>query len=108
MILDPEPITILNGTRITDTEITLTWDIPRGEWNAFEVQYLYTESSLLQNVTSNNNITLTNLKPHRNYTFTVVVRSGTESSILRNSLPISSSFTTLESVPGKVDRYKNT
>lgn len=45
------------------------------------------------------------LKPHRNYTFTVVVRSGTESSVLRRSLPVSAIFTTKESVPGKVDSF---
>ncbi|XP_077287900.1 protein tyrosine phosphatase 10D isoform X2 [Arctopsyche grandis] len=103
--LYPEPITMLNATHISDTEITLKWDTPRGEWNAFEIQYLSTESNLVQNLTSNEFITLSNLKPHRNYTFTVVVRSGTESSILRSSLPISASFTTLESVPGQVENF---
>lgn len=53
-----------------------------------------------------NSITITDLKPHRNYTFTVVVRSGTESSILRRSLPVSAIFTTKESVPGKVEKFE--
>lgn len=35
--LYPEPITMINATEITDTTITLTWDKPRGEFNAFEV-----------------------------------------------------------------------
>jgi len=67
-----------------------------------QVQYLSTEDVLIQNLTLRNSITLTDLKPHRNYTFTVVVRSGTESQVLRRSLPVSAIFTTMESVPGKV------
>lgn len=106
-LLDPEPITILNATQITDTEITLEWDKPQGEFSDFEVQYLNSESDYIQNVTANQYITLTNLKPYKNYTFTVVVKSGAESSILRKSLPVSTSFRTLESVPGQVEKYEN-
>ncbi|XP_046673294.1 tyrosine-protein phosphatase 10D isoform X3 [Homalodisca vitripennis] len=106
--LYPEPITAINATDTTDTTITLTWDTPRGEYNAFEVQYLNTEGRLLQNLTVQNMITITDLKPHRNYTFTVVVRSGTESSILRSSLPVSAIFTTEESFPGKVEKFEPT
>lgn len=100
----PEPISELNATRISDTEITLTWDHPKGEFNSFEIQYLKNESDsdLTLNYTDKNTITVTDLKPHRNYTFTVVVRSGIESSVLRSSIPISASFTTKESVPGTV------
>ncbi|XP_021934459.1 tyrosine-protein phosphatase 10D-like, partial [Zootermopsis nevadensis] len=101
---DPESITGINATYISDTEITLTWDLPEGEYNAFEVQYLNAEDVLIQNLTLHNSITLSDLKPHRNYTFTVVVRSGTESQVLRRSLPVSAIFTTMESVPGKVRR----
>lgn len=79
----PEPITGINATYISDTEITLTWASPRGEYNAFEVQYLTTENIFLQNLTLHNSISIYDLKPHRNYTFTVIVRSGTESNILR-------------------------
>lgn len=35
--LYPEPITWINATEKTDTTITLTWDTPRGEHNAYEV-----------------------------------------------------------------------
>lgn len=42
----------------------------------------------------------------RNYTFTVVVRSGTESSVLRRSLPVSAIFQTKESIPGKVEKFQ--
>lgn len=103
--LFPEPITQLNATHISDTEITLKWDIPKGEYNAFEVQYLITDSNYVQNLTVEDTITITDLKPHRNYTFTVVVRSGTESSVLRSSSPVSASFTTKEAVPGRVDKF---
>lgn len=110
--LFPEPITTLNATKITDTEITLKWDTPRGEWNAYEVQYHHTEDqnlrsgiTLLQNITSENHIDITELKPFKNYTFTVIVRSGTESSILRTSLPVSATFMTLEGRPGQVSDF---
>lgn len=102
----PDPITQLNATVVTDTEITLKWDIPKGEYNAFEVQYLRNDEHLVKNVTLHNTITIVDLKPHRNYTFTVVVRSGTESSVLRDSLPVSAIFQTQESVPGRVDVFE--
>lgn len=102
--LHPEPISSLNATKITDTEIVLQWDKPQGEYNAFEVQYLV-DDKYEQNLTSEQNITIYNLKPHRNYTFTVVVRSGTEASALRNSAPVSAIFTTLESLPGRVHKF---
>ncbi|KAH1027883.1 hypothetical protein HUJ05_001314 [Dendroctonus ponderosae] len=102
----PEPITGINATYISDTEITLTWAFPRGEYNAFEVQYINSDGGFIQNLTLHNSIAINELKPHRNYTFTVTVRSGTESSILRRSLPVSESFTTKESVPGKVEKFE--
>lgn len=46
-ISDPEPITRINATEITDSAVTLMWDSPRGEYNAFEVQYLNTEGMFL-------------------------------------------------------------
>ncbi|XP_018572478.1 tyrosine-protein phosphatase 10D [Anoplophora glabripennis] len=104
--LYPEPITGINATHISDTEITLAWASPRGEYNAFEVQYLTSENVFIQNLTLQNSITINDLKPHRNYTFTVIVRSGTESSILRRSLPVSAIFTTKESIPGKVEKFE--
>jgi receptor-type tyrosine-protein phosphatase beta len=102
--LHPEPILMLNATKITDTEIVLTWDKPKGEFNAFEVQYLV-DDKYVQNLTQDLQITINNLKPFRNYTFTVVVRSGTEASVLKNSAPVSAIFTTLESVPGRVHKF---
>ncbi|XP_058454962.1 tyrosine-protein phosphatase 10D isoform X2 [Malaya genurostris] len=101
----PDPITELSASNITDADIILNWDIPKGEYNAFEIQYLKNDSHYVQNLTVNNHITITDLKPHRNYTFTVVVRSGTESNVLRSSLPVSANFQTKESVPGRVDKF---
>ncbi|KAI4503635.1 hypothetical protein M0802_001038 [Mischocyttarus mexicanus] len=103
--LYPEPITTINATDVNDTRITLTWDVPRGEYDTFEVQYINTEGNYIQNLTSINTITISELKPYRNYTFTLVVRSGTESSYLRVSNPLSASFTTSESYPGRVDKF---
>lgn len=102
--LYPEAITNLNASSITDVGINLIWDPPRGEYNAFEVQYL-NASDLLQNVTTTTSLTVDNLKPFHNYTFTVVVISGSVSSILRRSLPVSAIFTTDESFPGRVEKF---
>ncbi|XP_076291656.1 protein tyrosine phosphatase 10D isoform X2 [Lasioglossum baleicum] len=106
--LYPEPITSIQAININDTRITLTWDIPRGQYDGFEVQYINTEGNYIQNITSVNLITISDLKPHRNYTFTLIVRSGTASSNLRVSNPLSASFTTSESYPGKVEKFHPT
>lgn len=106
--LYPEPITQLHATNITDTEISLRWDLPKGEYNDFDIAYLTADNLLAQNMTTRNEITISDLRPHRNYTFTVVVRSGTESSVLRSSSPLSASFTTNEAVPGRVERFHPT
>ncbi|XP_076636753.1 protein tyrosine phosphatase 10D isoform X3 [Colletes latitarsis] len=105
---NPEPITSIQTIDINDTKITLTWDIPRGQYDSFEVQYINTEGNYIQNITSINQITISDLKPYRNYTFTLVVRSGTASSYLRVSNPLSASFTTSESYPGKVEKFHPT
>lgn len=102
--LHPQPITTLNATKVTDTEISLSWDKPEGEYTSFEVQYLV-DNNYASNITNDLHITINDLKPHRNYTFTVVVRSGTELSVLRNSVPVSAVFTTEEAVPGRVHKF---
>lgn len=79
--------------------------MPQGEYDSFEVQYLNSEDAYTQNITSLNTITISDLKPHRNYTFTLVVRSGSESNNLRRSSPLSASFTTSESYPGRVEKF---
>ncbi|CAB0035818.1 unnamed protein product [Trichogramma brassicae] len=106
--LYPEPVTIINATEINDTKISLAWDPPRGEYEAFEVQYTNHENVYVQNITTQNGITIEGLRPYRNYTFTVVVRSGSESNYLRHSNPLSASFTTSESYPGRVDKFHPT
>lgn len=105
---DPEPITGIHAIDVNDTRITLTWDVPRGEYDAFEVQYINSDGGYVQNITSLNAITISELKPHRNYTFTLVVRSGSESNYLRRSNPLSASFTTSESYPGRVEKFHPT
>lgn len=106
--LYPEPVTAIHAVEINDTRITLNWDLPQGEFDAFEVEYINTEERYIQNVTNSNAITIEDLKPYRNYTFTLVVRSGSESTNLRKSLPISSIFTTSESYPEKVRKFHAT
>lgn len=103
--LYPGSISIINATVITGTMITLVWDPPSGDFSDFQVSYLNTEGLLINNLTRHNSIMITDLKPHWNYTFTVTVRSGTESSILRSSLPLSGVFSTHEAIPGKVEKF---
>ncbi|XP_034944437.1 tyrosine-protein phosphatase 10D isoform X2 [Chelonus insularis] len=104
--LYPEAITEISALDINDTSITLTWDVPDGEFDAFEVQYINSDGGYSQNITLINRITISDLKPHRNYTFTLVVCSGhSESHHLRRSHPVSASFTTSESYPGKVEKF---
>jgi receptor-type tyrosine-protein phosphatase beta len=41
------------------------------------------------------------LRPFRNYTFTIITKSGSSVSTPRRSIPVSAVFETKESVPGK-------
>ncbi|GAB6018714.1 hypothetical protein CHUAL_000390 [Chamberlinius hualienensis] len=100
--LHPESIVDIEATSISDSEITLTWDSPPGDHDSYQVQYLSGDNRLIQNLTVAERITVTQLLPHREYTFTIVVRSGTEATSLKTSEPFSKSFTTAESVPGKL------
>uniref|UniRef100_T1JB95 protein-tyrosine-phosphatase n=1 Tax=Strigamia maritima TaxID=126957 RepID=T1JB95_STRMM len=103
--LYPEPISDMNATRITDSEITLVWHPPQGEHSGYQVQYLQ-QDRLIQNETTIEKITFTNLRPHKNYTFTVIVVSGSGTAHIRNSRPYSKHFATLEAAPGKVHFFR--
>ncbi|OTF79382.1 hypothetical protein BLA29_009759, partial [Euroglyphus maynei] len=68
--LYPEPIRNINGLSITDSEMTLSWDVPYGDKDGYEVQYFDPhEKTLVVNVTLIEKIEYRNLKPHNNYTF---------------------------------------
>ncbi|ROT62360.1 Tyrosine-protein phosphatase 10D [Penaeus vannamei] len=99
--LYPEPVSNINASYISDTEITLSWKKPNGDYDSFEVQYLR-DNELFTNSTKQDSITITRLRPHRNYTFTVLTRAGST----RKSKPVSAAFTTSESTPGKVDEFE--
>ncbi|CAG0893051.1 unnamed protein product [Darwinula stevensoni] len=98
----PEPVSWVNASHVADTYIILTWNVPNGDHDAYEVQYLTAEDALLRNISLVNRITLGGLRPHRNYTFTVTVLSGSDTPTQKRSLPVSATFVTQESVPGKV------
>ena len=104
--LHPEPVSNINATDISDREISLTWDLPEGNYDSFEVQYLDDRQHLVQDVTYNNQITLTNLRPYKNYTFTVVTKAGTDQSFPKRSTPISAFFSTREGVPGSLTSFE--
>ncbi|XP_071056638.1 tyrosine-protein phosphatase 10D isoform X2 [Onthophagus taurus] len=103
--LYPEPITGLYAIYIGDHEVWLNWSIPMGEHTDFEVTYLTRKDEITRHITLFPHIKINHLRPHKNYTFTVIVRSGTESSILRTSNPVSRTFTTEEAAPGKVASF---
>jgi len=72
------------------------------------VEYLDFHNMLVKELTTKESITIHNLRPHRNYTFTVKVRSGDNGSELRVSVPLSASFSTRESVPERVPTFSPT
>ncbi len=103
--LHPEPVSNLNATRITDNEITLVWQPPIGDYDHFNVLYYDGRERLTTNSTSVNSITISRLRPFKNYTFTVSTISGTSTTIQRSSAPISAQFATKESVPGSLTSF---
>ncbi|XP_050528950.1 tyrosine-protein phosphatase 10D-like isoform X1 [Daktulosphaira vitifoliae] len=86
--LYPEPISELNATYVGRDSVTLAWRVPRGQYDAFQIQYLLdgdndgssssstSSSTLVQNLTVDPWFDVRGLRPYRNYTFTVVVRAG--------------------------------
>lgn len=124
--------------------------MPRGQFDAFEIQYLDTDASiistassvtssyslsssssdgggglLVQNLTDKPWFIVQGLRPYRNYTFTVVVRAGGGSTLgsqqqiinsgaggyaasllLRRSVPVSGTFSSLEWVPGRCSHFQ--
>ncbi|KAK3875168.1 hypothetical protein Pcinc_019949, partial [Petrolisthes cinctipes] len=103
--LYPESVSNITATYITDTEISLAWTRPNGVYDSFEVQYL-SDNDLFSKHTNSDSITLTRLRPHRNYTFTVLTRAGSlDHVIMRQSKPVSATFATRESTPGMVEDF---
>lgn len=141
----------MNATIITRDSVNLVWKLPRGQYDAFEIQYLDNDASiistassvassyssllssdgggglLVQNLTDKPWFLVQGLRPYRNYTFTLVVRAGGGSSpgslsqqqssnggarsyatslLLRRSLPVSGTFSTLEWVPGRCTHFQ--
>ncbi|GFS97242.1 tyrosine-protein phosphatase 10D [Nephila pilipes] len=103
--LYPESVGEIMAPKITDTEITLTWNVPDGDKDGYEVQYQDHEGNLIKNVTILNRISYNGLRPHHNYTFLVSVLSGYDTSTTIRGRPVSRTFHTLESVPGKVNNF---
>lgn len=104
--LYPEPVRSISAISVSDTEITLLWETPFGDNDAFEVQYQDPrDNHLRSNITFNERITFVNLRPHSNYTFIVTVLSGYGTSTVLRSSPGSTVVSTLESTPGKVKSF---
>ena len=107
--LYPGHVKNLQAVRITDTEITLNWEPPYGDHDAYEITYLDPQqpNKLISNITHTEKISYKKLRPHQNYSFEVLTLAGylNGGSMLR-SAPITQTFTTLESTPGKVAYFK--
>ena len=95
-------------------EIRLVWQIPRGDYDRFDVKYTddyeaqNSRNHLVSKSVDTNTINIKHLRPFRNYTFTIVTIAGAPQRIQRSSLPISSIFATKESVPGSLAEFKAT
>ncbi len=99
----------VNATDIRDTEITLFWGAPKGDWDSFEVEYLDHAGRLMRNSTPAPSISIGGLRPFRNYTFTVTTVAGSPlgpASLRRTSAPVSATFQTKESVPGSLNVFE--
>ncbi|XP_047739809.1 tyrosine-protein phosphatase 10D-like, partial [Hyalella azteca] len=104
--LYPEPVSGINATYLYDTSIALEWVPPDGEYDSFEVQHLNADDQLITNYTTHERITIGGLRAHRRYVFTVITRAGaSDAGILRQSIPVSASFNTSESIPGMVQEF---
>ncbi|XP_037089578.1 tyrosine-protein phosphatase 10D-like [Pollicipes pollicipes] len=103
--LFPAPITMINATRITDVEMTLTWDQPIGEWDGFDVYHQGEGEASVKNMVVSPPFTFQELTPHKNYTFTIRTLSGSQSRLMQRSNPLSANFLTEESVPGRVATF---
>uniref|UniRef100_A0A6A7G6Z0 protein-tyrosine-phosphatase n=2 Tax=Hirondellea gigas TaxID=1518452 RepID=A0A6A7G6Z0_9CRUS len=104
--LYPEPVRNISSSYLYDTSIALEWQKPKGEYDSFEIKHLNADDQLITNYTTWERITIEGLRPHRRYTFTVLTRAGSAgSSILRQSVPVSATFTTSESIPGMVQEF---
>lgn len=97
--LFPRPITRLNATAVGAREISLAWDEPAGDYTDFELQYLTAADTLANRSTAATAVTISGLRPHTLYTFTVEVRAGTPASILTRSAAHSAAFGTREAAP---------
>ncbi|XP_049865569.1 tyrosine-protein phosphatase 10D isoform X2 [Pectinophora gossypiella] len=104
--LFPRPITQLNATEIGAREISLAWDKPVGDYTDFEIQYLTSADRLANRSTKATHVTITGLRPHTLYTFTVVARSGTPASILTHSSAHSAAFYTREAPPAAPTKFQ--
>jgi len=102
--LFPEQVRSLSALKTTDTEITLVWETPIGDKDGYEVTYLDPQAvnKLVRNITFTEKIAYVGLKPHQNYSFEVTSLSGYGTSTMLRSSPISQTFTTSESIPGRV------
>ncbi|CAG9792265.1 unnamed protein product [Diatraea saccharalis] len=97
--LFPRPVPWLNATWVGARGVGLGWGAPAGDATDYELQYLADAHTLRTNHTSARAFNVTGLRPHTNYTFTVVVRAGTRDTLLALSRAHSAEVTTLEAAP---------
>ncbi|XP_068628161.1 tyrosine-protein phosphatase 10D [Battus philenor] len=98
--LYPRPVAELRATEVGARHVALAWARPPGDFTDFEVQYLGEPDQLQTVRTERLELNLTALHPHRNYTFTLEVRSGTPATILTRSRARSLAVRTRQAPPG--------
>ncbi|CAL8067890.1 unnamed protein product [Orchesella dallaii] len=106
--LYPEPVFGgIKASSISANEIRLEWDKPQGDYDAFQVQYINEDERLVDKLSLVPAIAIKNLRPYRNYTFTVSVQSGKDEGFQpTRSSPVSATFQTEESVPDKIEYFE--
>ena len=72
--LHPEPVSNINAFDISDRSISLTWAEPRGHLDSFEVSYQDAPDHVERLEAVTNSISIGNLRPYSNYTFTIVTK----------------------------------
>lgn len=97
----PRRVRELVAASVEARRVALRWDEPRSLFTDFEVSYLREPDRLRQVHTAELGVVIDDLRPYRNYTFTVEVRAGTPATLLARSPAVSLDVTTLQAPPGQ-------
>ena len=63
-------------SRISFYLVVFKYFFPQGDFDSFAVHYRDAKGGVVTNSTNTNSIRISNLRPFRNYTFTIITRAG--------------------------------